>query len=194
MLVRAQSWPRRPAEALIRTEVGGPPVVRWVLVASALLCGMMVSGGAFAVAWRAEARHRDAAQARLAGQQARVTELARRTRTLTRRTRTLRAVFVRERAVLIRERRLHAASSHALIVLRKTLQSSDARRAELERSAASLAGTASSLRAELETIVSYVGRGSPLDRDYLKTQLRYVEQKAASLRAPGPPAGGNNQR
>lgn len=186
MLVRAQSWPRDPAGTLIRAPVHGQPLVRWVLVASALLCGMMVSGAAFAIAWRAEARHRDAAQASLAGQQARVSEL-------TRRTRAFRTAFVRERAALLRERRRHAATTHAVIVLRKTLQTSDSRRAELERSAASVAGTASSLRAELATILAYVRRGSPLDRAYLNTQLRYVEQKAASLSAAAGPAGGGNR-
>jgi hypothetical protein len=185
MLVRAQSWPRDSAETLIPAPVRGQPLVRWVLVASALLCGMMVSGAAFAIAWRAEARHRDAAQASLAGQQAHVSEL-------TRRTRALRAALVGERAALVRERRRHAAASHGVIALRKTLQTSDSRRAELERNAASIAGTASSLRAELATIVAYVRRGSPLDRAYLDTQLRYVEQKAASLRAAAGPAGGAN--
>jgi hypothetical protein len=186
MLVRAQSWPGDPAGTLIRAPVRGQPLVRWVLVASALLCGMMVSGAAFAIAWGAEAQHRDAAQARLADQQARVSEL-------TRRTRALRTALVRERVALTRERRRHSATAHSVVVLRKTLQSSDSRRAELERNIVSVAGTASSLRAELATIVAYVRRGSPLDRAYLNTQLRYVEQKAASLSAPAAPAGGAQQ-
>ena len=177
MLVRAQHWPRRSAGALIRAQFGNPPVVRWVLLASALLCGMMVSAAAFTIAWRAEARHTGAAQAKLAGQQARASELERRARNLS-------VALGRERAALLRERRRHAASAHATIVLRKALQSSDSRRAELERSAASVAGTASSLRAELGAIVSYVRRGSPLDPGYLETQLGYVERQAASLGAP----------
>jgi hypothetical protein len=81
-----------------------------------------------------------------------------------------------------------------VIVLRKELQSSDSRRGELERNAASVAGAASSLRAELEAIAAYIRRGSPLDPGYLSTQLGYVEQKAASLGAPAAPAGGASRR
>jgi hypothetical protein len=187
MLVRAQGWPRGPAATLVRAEVGRPPVVRWVLVAAAFLCGLMVSGAAFAIAWQAEARHRDAAEAGLAGQQTRVTELGRRTRAL-------RVTLVRQHAALVRERRQRAGTTHAVIVLRRALQASDSRRAELERNAASVAGAASSLRAELETIVAYVQRGSPLDRGYLNTQLGYVERQAASLRSAAGPAGGANQQ
>jgi hypothetical protein len=95
MLVRAQEWPRNPERTLILGDARGQPPVRWVLLVSALLCGIMVSGAAFTIAWRSEARHRGAAQARLTDQHARVSEL-------TRRTRRLRMAFVRERVALMR--------------------------------------------------------------------------------------------
>jgi hypothetical protein len=187
MLARAQRWPGPAAASPIPAEAASPPLVRWILVAAAFLCGLTVSGAAFVIAWRAEARNRDAAQASLEGQAARVSAL-------TQRTRALRMAFVHERAALKRERRRHARATHAVIVLRKALRSSDSRGAELERTAASAAGTASSLQAELQTIAAYVRRGSALDPGYLTAQLGYVEQKAASLSGVAGPAGGANRR
>ena len=173
------SWPvaesrSRPHTAPHRRT----PRVMWVLVASAFLCGGLLSAAGFSIGWKHEAQRGSSAESALVS--------------ATARTHALGAQLVSTRAALAaaRSRSASLASSrHALTRLGASLQKSLAAatkaRAGVAAAAAPLSGDLDRVASELHALGSYLTStpSSQLDAGYVQAQVAYLAKTVDGLRS-----------
>lgn len=172
------SWP--VAESHRRT-VASPrkrsPRVVWVLVASAFLCGGLLSAAGFSIGWRHEAQRGSSAESALVS--------------ATARTHTLSAQLVSTRAALAAAR----THSTSLTASRRELAQAKARlaaalgaarkaQAGIASAAGPLAGDLDRVTTELHALNGYVGStpSSQLDAGYVQAQVAYLMKSVDGLR------------
>lgn len=172
------SWPLAESH---RRSVAAPrkrtPRVMWVLVASAFLCGGLLSAAGFSIGWRHEAQRGSSAESALVS--------------ATARTHTLSAQLVSTRAALAAARE-HSASlaasrrelSRAEAKLGKTLAAARRAQAGIAAAAGPLGGDLDRVTSELHALNAYVSStpSSQLDAGYVQAQVAYLMKTVDRLR------------
>jgi hypothetical protein len=176
---RTQGWATMDTEWAAPTEVrsaGQPRPVRWLLVVSAFVCGIAVSGAVFAYAWSHESSGRQAAQERLGDQFARIAAVQKQVTGLKVQLRKAeRTASERAQAISARNRRIGQLTAAE--------RAEHARVVEAAGAAASAAKLASTLQPEISTLSNYVRTTPVLDPGYLESQIAYLGRQVSALAA-----------
>ena len=176
---RTEGWATADTDWAAPSELrrgGQPRSVRWLLVVSAFVCGVAVSGAVFAYAWSHESSGRQAAQERLGHQFARLAAVQRKVAGLKVQLRKAeRTANERARAIRARDRRIGQLSAKE--------RDEHARVVEAASAAASAVRLASTLGPEISTLSNYVRTTPALDPGYLQTQIAYLGRQVSALSA-----------
>jgi len=174
------SWPL--AESQRRTVAAAPrgrtPRVMWVLVASAFLCGGLLSAAGFSIGWRHEAQRGSSAQSALAAETTRVHTLS--DELVSSRT-ALAAARGKTAALAASRRELTRTSA----TLRKALAAANRSRAGIADAAVPLSGDVDRVANELHALGSYLSStpSSQLDAGYVQAQVAYLAKTVARFRS-----------
>jgi len=154
------------------------PRVMWVLVASAFLCGGLLSAAGFSIGWRHEAQRGSSAESALSSATARTHALS------------AQLAFARTKLAAAQARAQtlsvsHGALSRDVASLRKSLAAATHARAGIAAAAAPLSGDLDRVANELHALGSYVSStpSSQLDAGYVQAQVAYLTKTLDGLRA-----------
>ncbi len=172
------SWPLAESQ---RRSVAAPRKrtsrVMWVLVASAFLCGGLLSAAGFSIGWRHEAQRGSSAESALVS--------------ATARTHALSGQLVATRTALAsaRQRAATLASSHRVLArdeakLGKALADARQAQARIAAAASPLAGALDRVTSELHALGSYLSStpSSQIDAGYVQAQVAYLTKSVDGLR------------
>jgi small-conductance mechanosensitive channel len=173
------SWPlaesqRRSATAVPRKRT---PRVMWVVVASAFLCGGLLSAAGFSVGWRHEAQRGSSAESALGAATARTHALSEQ------------LVATRTALAGARQHAASLASSHRALArdeakLAKALTNAKQVQAGIAAAASPLAGALDRVTSELHALGSYLSStpSSQIDAGYVQAQVAYLTKSVDRLR------------
>jgi len=173
------SWPLAESQ---RRTVAPPrrrtPRVMWVLVASAFLCGGLLSAAGFSVGWRHEAQRGSSAESALTAATTRVHTLSGALAS----SRTALAAARSNATALAASRRELARTSAAL---RKALAESNRSQAGIAAAAKPLSADVDRVATELHALGSYLTStpSAQLDAGYVQAQVAYLTKTVERFRS-----------